>query len=127
MKSELSREQMFKVNAILDLIARDFKIPLNILTAPKRGPQKYNLSRSTAAIALREILHLSFKHIGRVMGRDHSTIIHSINVGKRYTWMPEKIAKIDRRLHPWLWPEPFETIIRESVIYGEEWNNGSQR
>ena len=66
------------VEKILSVVTKHFGITNEDIKSKKRTENISN-ARHTAIYIIRNMTNLSLKEIGRVFGRDHSTIISSIN------------------------------------------------
>ncbi len=85
---------------IFRFTADTHRIPLDKLLSHSRK-KEYGLPRDTAVFVLREYFHVSFPRIGRIINRDHTTIIHSFkSISKRLIKYPETThSMVDRILH----------------------------
>ncbi len=60
---------------IIEEVSKFYRIPVTDIKSRKRN-QIVSQARQIAVYLMRELLELSFPVIGRIIGRDHSTIIH---------------------------------------------------
>lgn len=70
----LVRQPMIKV--AMEAVAAEFELAMSDLTTAYRGPNVVSAARHVAAAVLRR-QGLAYVEIGRVLDRDHTTIIHS--------------------------------------------------
>jgi chromosomal replication initiator protein len=76
---ELEVNRQVTAEAIRQRVAKEWGVPVDGLVS-KRRTRELTVPRQVAMYLIRELLGLSLIEIGRLFGgRDHSTVIHSIN------------------------------------------------
>lgn len=79
-------------------VARDFGIDANALSAATRGAPRVALARQVAMYLLHVGFALSFEAIGRMFGRDRTTVSHACRViedGRDDIWLDCRLAALE--------------------------------
>jgi len=88
-------------NSVVAAVARFYDVKIRDMQRPVRH-RIVARARMIAMFLLRNCSNLSFPEIGRIVGRDHSTVIHGVNQVTR-VWatderMQKDIAELCRRI-----------------------------
>lgn len=73
----MEQDGRVQVDAILDEVARAFNLDVDDVIGDSRE-QRIIRARKTAMAVMRELTDLSLPAIGRVFGKDHTTVMHHI-------------------------------------------------
>lgn len=93
----ISPEERNQVTAdtIVDIVAEHFNISRNDILSKKRNAE-ISQPRQIVMYLCREVLDMPYKSIGRVLSRDHSTVMHGItSVEDEMSAYPEMAKTID--------------------------------
>ena len=66
--------------ALIELVARHFRLPVVALFAPTRSKARIALARQVAMYLCHVLLGMSLIEVGKVFGRDRTTVSHACNV-----------------------------------------------
>ena len=94
----LSQAQACVFNHVTACVARDFGIDAKALSAAKRGAPRVALARQVAMYLLHVGFALSFETIGRMFGRDRTTVSHACRViedGRDDIWLDCRLAALE--------------------------------
>ena len=92
-----------EINNIITLICSDFLISEAELKS-RKNTRNYSDARKIISYLLRKNTLLSFAEIGKVLKRDHSTIVVQINTA---TWLlgtdkkfKERLSRLEKKIEP---------------------------
>lgn len=74
-------EQAATVNGIVQRIANEFEVPVTDIMSDVRT-RDVAQARQDAMLEIRDTLGWPVKRIGRLFGRDHTTVLHSLRVAE---------------------------------------------
>jgi hypothetical protein len=87
---------LLRMQRIVDAVALEFKVPQDAILSDSRI-QICVTARHVVCLLAREFTYLSTIKIGRLLNRDHSTIIHAIKtIALKIANDPELRAKVER-------------------------------
>ena len=89
-------EQVFR--HVIGCVARDFGVAAEILAAPTRGAPRVALARQVAMYLLHVDYTLSCETIGRMFGRDRTTVSHACRViedSRDDIWLDCRLAALE--------------------------------
>ena len=87
-----------RVADIIAAASRMTGIPVADITGPSRVKRLVRVRQAVAFVAARQADRLSYPMIGRMLGRDHSTIIHAIIAADANRQIDREYAKFLRQL-----------------------------
>ena len=77
LKTNVPFPDQFIIELIPNLVSDVFHVPVYVLFLTKRGKAKHALARQVAMYLLHICLGKSFSEIGRIFGRDRTTVSHA--------------------------------------------------
>lgn len=83
---------------VTSCVARDFGIDPEILSAPTRGAPRVAFARQAAMYLMHVDFAVSFEAIGRMFGRDRTTVSHACRViedGRDDIWLDCRLAALE--------------------------------
>jgi chromosomal replication initiation ATPase DnaA len=93
-----------EIEAVLDMVCDRFKIDRENLSDRQRT-QTATKARMTAIHALHILSRLSTVHIGDILNRDHSTVIHHLRQGPKFPWLAPMLREMEKQLRVHVPPE----------------------
>ena len=76
-KANASFQDQSKIELISNLVSKVFHVPVYMLFLAQRGKAHHALARQVAMYLLHICLGKSFSEIGRIFGRDRTTVSHA--------------------------------------------------
>jgi len=79
-------------------VARDFRVDPGILTSPRRGGPRVAFARQVAMYLAHVGFALSFASIGRMFGRDRTTVSHACRVvedRRDENWLDRRLIALE--------------------------------
>ncbi|ABD87334.1 helix-turn-helix domain-containing protein [Rhodopseudomonas palustris] len=87
------------VRRVVACVAADFGLSVSLLTGAPRGSPRIALARQIAMYLSHIGFGLSFEAIGRLFGRDRTTVAHACRVvedSRDDVWMDGRLATLER-------------------------------
>nr|WP_184257966.1 helix-turn-helix domain-containing protein [Rhodopseudomonas rhenobacensis] len=87
------------VQRVVGCVAADFGLDAGLLTAARRGSPRVALARQVAMYLSHVGFALSFETVGRLFGRDRTTVAHACRVvedSRDDVWMDCRLATLER-------------------------------
>jgi hypothetical protein len=84
---------------VTSAVAHDFGLRIDDLTAPTRGAPRTAFARQAAMYLLHVVFGLGFGTIGRLFGRDRTTVAHACRVVEDHRddiWFDCRLATLER-------------------------------
>lgn len=97
-EDRLSQAQACVFRHVTNCVAHDFGIDADALSAATRGAPRVALARQVAMYLLHVGFALSFEAIGRMFGRDRTTVSHACRViedGRDDIWLDCRLAALE--------------------------------
>lgn len=98
---------MLDPTRIIRAVEHLHRVPHGSILTPGQGFARYAKARQAAYWCCRQLTGYSYPELGRLFGRDHTTVMHGRNNYVAQTTLPQRVRLL---LQVGWWPEPYQPL-----------------